>query len=59
MPIKTHAKVTVVADEINVSHGGFHRTYTAGDTDVEIPANIAKELADQGAVTITTPADAS
>ena len=59
MPLKTHALVTVLADTLDLSNIGFRKTFVKGDTNVSLPADVAKQFADEGAVTITTPADAS
>jgi hypothetical protein len=58
MPLKTEAVCTVTAEKLNLSNLGFRKVYVAGDT-VRLPADVANEFADQGVVTITTPADDS
>ena len=58
MPLKTEAECTVVSETLNLSNLGFRKEFAAGDT-VFLPADVAAELAFQGAVTIVTPADAS
>lgn len=58
MPLKTEATCTVNVEELDLSNLGYRKTFTKGDT-VKLPSDVANQFATEGAVTITTPADAS
>ena len=56
MPLKTEALVTVDADQLVTMNIGYETINPHGTVSVKLPAHVAKELADLGAVTVTTPA---
>ena len=56
MPVKTNAKVTVNSDQLVTDTLGFKKVNAKGTVDVELPPDVAKQFADEGAVTVTTAA---